>query len=68
MKDKILINGRSQDWQQGMTVRDALKMMNYTFPMLVIKIDGELVPKDAYDTTTIPEGADVMIVHLISGG
>jgi sulfur carrier protein len=51
-----------------MTVRDALKLMNYTFPMLVTKIDGKLIPRNKYDETTIPEGADVMVIHLISGG
>jgi len=68
MTKKITINGNEQDWHDGMTVRDALKMMNYTFPMLVTKINGELIPRKDYDTAVIPEGAEVMIVHLISGG
>jgi sulfur carrier protein len=68
MNKQITINGNKQEWWEGMTVRDALKLMNYTFPMLVTKIDGKLIPRNKYDETTIPEGADVMIIHLISGG
>lgn len=68
MKNQININGNTVDWQEGMTVRDALRVMNYTFPMLVIKLNGTLVPKAAYDSTTIPNGAELMVVHLISGG
>jgi thiazole synthase/sulfur carrier protein len=68
MKTKITINGNKVDWQERMTVRDALKLMNYTFPMLVIKVNGKLIPKSDYDSTHIPVGADVMVIHLISGG
>ncbi|HNX38036.1 MAG TPA: sulfur carrier protein ThiS [Candidatus Cloacimonadota bacterium] len=64
----ITVNGNVIDWFQGMTVTDVLRIMNYTFRMLVIKIDGQLVPKDSYTTTVIPVGAEVYVIHLISGG
>lgn len=51
-----------------MTVRDVLKARNYRFPMLVIHIGDTLVPKKDYDTATIPDGAVVKVIHLISGG
>jgi thiamine biosynthesis protein ThiS len=68
MSKTIEINGNTVDWQEGMSVRDAMKLMNYTFPMLVIKLNGTLVSKSDYDSTTIPAGAELMVVHLISGG
>lgn len=68
MQKKITINGHRKDWWEGMTVRDALKIMNYTFPMLVIKINNELISRDKYDDTLIPEGAELKVIHLISGG
>jgi thiamine biosynthesis protein ThiS len=51
-----------------MTVRDVLRAKNYRFPMLVIHINEDLVQKKDYDTTTIPDGAIVKVIHLISGG
>lgn len=66
--NSITVNGKPLDWQAGMTVRDVLTAMNYSFKMLVIKVDGKLVKKDAYDTYSVPDGADVMVMHLISGG
>lgn len=62
------VNGHKQPWKEGLVVRDALTMMNYTFKMLVIKLNGELVKKDDYDSTLIPENADLKVIHLISGG
>ncbi|MCF7793736.1 MAG: sulfur carrier protein ThiS [Candidatus Cloacimonetes bacterium] len=65
---KITVNGNEVDWLEGMTITDVLQKMNYTFKMLVIKVNGELVRKKDYDSTTIPAGADVKVIHLISGG
>lgn len=62
------VNGHILPWKEGLVVRDALTLMNYTFKMLVIKLNGELVKKDDYDSTPIPENADLKVIHLISGG
>jgi len=62
------VNGHPLPWKEGLVVRDALTLMNYTFKMLVIKLNGELVKKDDYDSTPIPSGADLKVIHLISGG
>lgn len=62
------VNEHKLVWQEGLVIRDALRLMNYTFKMLVIKLNGQLVKKDDYDSTPIPENADVKVIHLISGG
>jgi thiamine biosynthesis protein ThiS len=64
----IVVNEEPLAWHEGMTVRDILTARNYRFPMLVIHIGDTLVPKKDYDTTTIPDGAVVKVIHLISGG
>ncbi|HLO67138.1 MAG TPA: sulfur carrier protein ThiS [Holophaga sp.] len=64
----ITVNGDRLDWTEGMTVRDVLKAKNYKFPMLVIKIDEVLVQPRDYDATTVPDGAVVNVLHLLSGG
>lgn len=68
MEKQVTINGHQRPWQEGMTVQDALKIMNYSFRMLVVKINGQLVLRKDYATATIPEAADVRVIHLISGG
>ncbi|HOD17902.1 MAG TPA: sulfur carrier protein ThiS [Candidatus Cloacimonadota bacterium] len=64
----ITVNGNQVEWEEGMTVSSLLNKMNYTFKMLVVKLNGVLVKKEQYDTTLVPEGAEVSIIHLISGG
>lgn len=64
----ILVNEEPLDWHAGLTVRDVLRARNYRFPLLIIHVNDVLVPKQAYDTATIPDGAVVKVLHLISGG
>jgi len=49
-------------------VTDLLKIKNFTFKMLVVKINGVLVKRSEYEKTPIHDGDDVMVLHLISGG
>jgi sulfur carrier protein len=65
----VTVNRRDAvSWAPGMTVDDLLQRMNYTFPRLVISINGTVVPHSAYGATEIPEGADVRVIHLMAGG
>jgi sulfur carrier protein len=64
----IQVNGDPLDWQEGMTVRDVLIARKYVFPMLIISLDGAMVPRKDYDTTVIPDGATLQVIHLMSGG
>jgi len=64
----IVVNEEPLDWHEGMTVRDILRAKNYRFPMLIIHVNGALIAKPDYDTTTVPDSAIVQVIHLISGG
>jgi sulfur carrier protein len=64
----ITVNGDPLDHVPGMTVRQVIVAMNFKFPLLVVRIDGTFVPREAYDNTPVPDGAEVQVVHLISGG
>jgi sulfur carrier protein len=64
----IQVNGDPLEWKDGMTVRDVLTAKRFIFPMLVITVNDAVIDRKNYDTTVIPEGADVKVVHLMSGG
>ena len=51
-----------------MTVVDLLDQLRFTFPHIIVSIDGELVLRADYETHTIPDDADVRVVHLMAGG
>ncbi|HYN42630.1 MAG TPA: sulfur carrier protein ThiS [Thermoanaerobaculia bacterium] len=68
LSGRILVNGDPMEWWEGMTVRDVLKAKNYIFPLLITTVNGALIPRGSYDGAVVPCGADVKVVHLISGG
>lgn len=64
----IRVNDDPMAWREGMTVRDVIVARNFKFPLLIVTVNGHLVPRDAYDGTTVPDDATVRILHLMSGG
>jgi len=66
---KITLNNNSESFESDrLTVNELLRAKNFTFKMLIIKINGKLVKKEDYDSAIISEGDDVSVIHLISGG
>ena len=68
MNKTVKVNQETIDREENLTIDRVLKIMNYTFKMIVVKVNGELVKKEDYNTKIIPEGAEVQIIHLIAGG
>lgn len=64
----IEVNGDSLEYHNRMTIRDILEIKNYKFPLLIIRINGVLIPRDKYDSTIVPDKAVVDVLHLMSGG
>ncbi|MCK5051294.1 MAG: sulfur carrier protein ThiS [Candidatus Cloacimonetes bacterium] len=64
----ITVNDIIIDWEENMNINVILQRMNYTFRMLIIKVDGKLVKKNEYESTIVSPGADVKVIHLMSGG
>lgn len=68
MEKTITVNGNVIEWFEGMTVTDVLSMMKYTFKLLVIHVNDEIIKREEWPSTLIPQGAEVKVIHLMSGG
>lgn len=65
----IILNNRTETIEKDqLTVKELLDYKNFTFKLLVVKINNKLVKREQYTTTTISDGDHVMVLHLISGG
>jgi len=66
---KIILNNREELFgSDHFTINELLHIKKFTFKMLVIKVNGQLIKKTEYDTAMVKDGDDVMVLHLISGG
>ncbi len=54
--------------EEKMTIQELLDTKKYSFKMLVVKVNGELIKRHSYESTIVRDGDDVTILHLMSGG
>jgi len=65
----ITLNNRPEVFEKDiLTISEILKLKNFTFKMMVIKINGKLIKKAQYNDADVVNGDDVQIIHMISGG
>ena len=66
---KILLNNRQEEFSKELiSVNELLFLKKFSFKMRIIKINGALISKEAYDSTFIHDGDDVQMLYLMSGG
>jgi thiamine biosynthesis protein ThiS len=56
------------EWQEGMTVNSLLEILKFTFPMIVVSVNGKVIPRSEYGTTAIEDNDQVRAIHLVAGG
>jgi len=64
----IRVNGRDREWEEDLTVDLLLKKCKYTFPLIMIKINGKYISKEKYKNTLIKDNDEVQAIHSIAGG
>lgn len=66
---EITLNNRNEAFEKEMlTVTQLLEIKNFTFKMIIVKINGKLIKKENYKTAIINNNDTVNVIHLISGG
>jgi sulfur carrier protein len=66
---KIILNNNQEEFEaKELSINELLKIKNFTFKMLVVKINGKVIRKHEYDSATVKDGDDVTVLHLITGG
>jgi sulfur carrier protein len=63
-----LNNNREELPGESLSIREILHLKTFTFPNLVVKINGNLIRKPQYESAMVHDGDVVEIIHLISGG
>ena len=66
---KIILNNRTEEFDNHeLTISSVMELKSYTFKMLVVRLNDQLVKKEDYSTTIVKDGDDLKIIHLVSGG
>lgn len=66
---KILLNNRNEFFEEPeLSIEDIIQRKNFTFKLLVTRLNGKLVKKEFRNETFVCDGDHLEIIHLISGG
>ncbi|MFP4023119.1 MAG: sulfur carrier protein ThiS [Thiohalospira sp.] len=66
---KIILNNKEETFEKNkLTVSKLLELSNFSYKLLIVKVNGKLIRKDAYDNTIVKDGDDVTVLHLVTGG
>lgn len=64
----IKVNNREYEWNKVKSLQSLMDELKYTYPVLVVTVNGEHVLKEGYESTMIKDGDDVKIIHPVCGG
>lgn len=65
----IILNNRPDTFDcDGLTFEQLIERKNFSFKMLVTKLNGQLVKKEERSSVLIKDGDTVIVLHLVSGG
>lgn len=65
---KIVLNGNSEEVAEGSTLATLLEAFNLEQSLIVSELNGEIIKKEAYATTTLHEGDILEIIKFVGGG
>jgi sulfur carrier protein len=66
---RIVLNNREEEFgKDSMSISEMLNLKKFSFKMRIIKVNGNLIVKEKYDSTIIHDGDDVQMIYLMSGG
>ncbi len=65
----ILLNNRPEHIDRDeISLAGLIEYKNFSFRLLVTRVNGKLVKKDERADMIISDGDDVQVLHMISGG
>lgn len=65
---KILLNGEPRRITGNCSVLSLLQELRLEEKRLAVELNGEIVPRSAFEKTTLKDNDKIEIVHAIGGG
>lgn len=64
----VVVNGAPRELPSQATVADAVALLAGSRTGTAVALDGEVVPRSAWATTPLSEGATVEVLTAVQGG
>ncbi len=53
-------------WQPGMTVQDVIRQLRFSYALLVVRLNGRVIPRRAWAHQPVHPQDDLKIWHMIA--
>ncbi|MFR9145252.1 MAG: sulfur carrier protein ThiS [Mediterraneibacter sp.] len=64
----IRVNGTEEAYSEEMTVMEYVSAKGYRTNRIAVERNGQIVPKNAYESTVIKDGDSLEVVSFVGGG
>lgn len=64
----VIVNGEKIEWEKNMTISRVLEKCKYSYPNIMVKVNGTLVKREHYSKHIVKDRDVVQVIHLMSGG
>ena len=64
----VVVNGEPRELQDGATVADVVRTLTDVERGVAVALDGEVVPRSEWETTTLADGRRVEVLRAVQGG
>lgn len=65
---KVTINGEERELASGLSIGGLLEELSIRPARVVVELNRNIVPREAYSATVLSEGDKLEIVHFVGGG
>ena len=65
----IILNNREVQFEtSGLSVDEIIKLNNFTYKRLVVRLNRIVIKSEEYHTTIVNNGDNLEVIHLMAGG
>ncbi len=64
----ITVNGQEIEYEEGVNVASLLAKLNYILPQIIVRLNGKLIARTAYEDTSVNDGDVMDAIHPMVGG
>jgi sulfur carrier protein len=69
---KVTVNGKARDVANGASndtdVSSFLRALDVNPRLVAVAVNGDVIPKDQYDSARVHEGDAIEVVRMVGGG
>jgi len=65
---EVVINGKKEKIEEGVTIAQILKQRNIRPEMVAVELNGQVIERDAYASLELKEGDSLEFLFYMAGG